>query len=236
LIGACGLLIYVRLDSIPTIRNLKLLLRLLVIQRNQFTLHKNHAMKRLSFFCLAVILFISATAQQKDKELEARLNDYIAQTKNLNFDKLMEYVHPNLFKVIPKDQMREAMRGVFENEVLKISIDSFSILQMSPAYTYQSSIYRKIDYFISMNLRLNDSSILKDTSQRYPFIAQMKDGFPGANINYVESGNYLNIDTRKIMLGIKDPNSKWMFLGFEDKQRDMMEKLIPKEVLAYFKL
>jgi hypothetical protein len=194
-------------------------------------------MKRLSFLFLAFAFFISAIGQQKtDKELEARLKDYIAQTRNMNFDKLMDFVHPNLFKIIPKDQLKEIMRSGFENEALKIAIDSFSVLQMSPGYTHENSIYRRIDYFISLNLKLTDTSILKDSSQRNGLIEQMKGGFPGADISYVEHGNYLNIDTRKIMFGIKDPNAKWMFLGYEDKQREMLEKLIPKPVLTYFKL
>src|SRR5215471_8274006 len=194
-------------------------------------------MRRIYLLLLGSILLLSANAQsQTDAELKKRLNEYIAYTRQMNFEKLVDYVHPNLFKIVPKDQMVNAMRSVFENEMLNIAIDSFKVLKMSPDYNYQKSLYRKIDYFISMNLKINDSTILRDTAKRSDFIVQMQTGFPGAVIDYVEKGNYLNIDTRKIMFGVKDPNLKWMFIGFEDKQRELMEQLIPKDVLTYFKL
>jgi hypothetical protein len=194
-------------------------------------------MKRFYLLLVGSILVLSANAQsQTDADLKKRLNEYIAYTRQMNFEKLVDYVHPNLFKIIPKDQMVNAMRSVFENEMLNIAIDSFRVLKMSTDYNYQKSLYRKIDYFISMNLKINDSTVLKDTAKRSDFIEQMQTGFPGAAVGYVEKGNYLNIDTRKVMFAVKDPNLKWMFIGFEDKQRELMEQLIPKDVLSYFKL
>jgi hypothetical protein len=193
-------------------------------------------MKRVTVFLFSSIIFLTAIAQTKDPALDKRLKEYMALSKKLDFEKLMDYMHPKIFKVVPKEQLVELFRSSFENGMMTIEMDSLSVLKASSPYTYQGSVYRRIDYFLSMNLKLNDSSFLKTDSTREAFIDQMKAGFPGAAVSYVNKENYLNIDTKKIMFAIKDPNLKWMFIGYENNQGQMMEMLIPKQVLTYFKL
>src|SRR5206468_8254466 len=101
-------------------------------------------MKHLIFLALVCFIFLSTSAQKTaDPVFKKRLNEYIALTKQLNFEKLMDYVHPKLFKIVPRDQMLQMFQSAFENEMMSISIDSLSILQTSPAYSYQGSLYRK---------------------------------------------------------------------------------------------
>ena len=156
--------------------------------------------------------------------------------KKMDFEKLMDYIHPNLFNIASKEQMAEMFKSAFDNEALTITMDSLSVIAISPSFSNKGSLYRKVDYYISLSMKFKDSSILKDDESVATSIAQMKSAMDADNVKYIKPDNRLQIDSRKIMIAIKDNGKEWMFLGYEAKQSDLMQSLVPIEVLKNFKL
>jgi len=165
-----------------------------------------------------------------------RLDEYMMLNKKMDFEKLMDYIHPNLFTIASKEQMTEMFKSAFDNEALTITMDSLSVIAISPSFSNKGSLYRKVDYYISLSLKFKDSSILKDDESVATSIAQMKSAMDADNVKYIKPDNRLQIDSRKIMIAIKDNAKEWMFLGYEAKQSDLMQSLVPIEVLKNFKL
>lgn len=192
-------------------------------------------MKRSLLVFLVSLVSISSIAQT-DSSLQRRLGEYLALSKQLNFEKLMDYIHPNLFTIASKEQMVKVFKSAFNNEQMNISLDSLSATDVSSGFNYKGSLYKKVDYFISMSLRFKDSTVLKDEATRPMMLTQMKEGMNAEKVDYISADNRLEIASHKILIAIKDNGKEWMFLGYEEKQAALMQQLIPAEVLKNFKL
>jgi len=193
-------------------------------------------MKRC-FLCLFAVIVSVYSFAQDDSSLQKRLNEYFLLNKQLNFEKLMDYIHPNLFAIASREQLVEMFQSIFNDEDMIISMDSLSTTGISPSFSFQKGLYRKIDYYMRFSIKFKDTTVLKDEAVLPAIELQMKNALGAENVKYIQKENRLEIDGTKIMIAIKDDErSEWMFLGYEPKQAQVMETLVPKEVLRNFKL
>src|SRR5436190_11663862 len=188
-----------------------------------------------------LLLFIALTSlsslAQRDTSLQRRLDEYLAANKQLNFEKLMTYIHPKLFEIVPKAEMIELFKSIFDNPQMTISMDSMFVAGISKSFNFKGAEYKQVDYYLGMSLRFKDTSVLKEKDKVSEIEERVKTAMGAQNVKYIAEDNRLAIDTRKIMFAIKDnPRTQWMFVGYEPQQMDMMKMLIPTEVLTNFKL
>ena len=190
---------------------------------------------------LPLLLFIAlcslSTVAQRDTSLQRRLDEYLAANKQLDFEKLMNYIHPKLFEIVPREQMIELFKSIFDNPQMTISMDTMSVTGISKSFNFKGAEYKKVDYYLGMSLRFKDSTVLKDQDKVSQIQEQVKTAMTAENVNYIPANNSLAIDAKKIMFAIKDnPRTQWMFVGYEPQQKEMMKTLVPEEVLTNFKL
>jgi hypothetical protein len=187
---------------------------------------------------LTFILLVSlSSVAQNDGSLQGRLDEYLLANKQKNFEKLMEFIYPELFQIVPKEQMIQVFESVFDNPQMTISMDSLSVCGISKGFNYKVAEYRKVDYYIGMSFRFKDTAFVKDENKIAMIKEQVKTQMGAEHVKYIPEENRMTIDAKKIMFAIKDnAQSQWMFLGYEPKQVELMKKLIPSEVLTNFKL
>jgi hypothetical protein len=200
------------------------------------TFRKNRQVKKLPLLFLIGLCSLSTLAQ-RDTSLQQRVNEYLAANRQLDFEKLMNYIHPKLFQIVPRDQMIELFKSIFDNPQMTISMDSMTVTGISKSFNFKGAEYKKVDYYIAMSLRFKDSTVLKDQDKVSEIQERVKTSMSAENVKYVAENNSLAIDARKIMFAIKDtPRTQWMFVGYEPQQKEMMKTLVPEEVLTNFKL
>ena len=191
--------------------------------------------KLVVLFCIALTCL--STLAQHDTSLQRRLDEYLLANKQLNFEKLMNYIHPKLFEIAPRDQMVELFKSLFDNPQMTISMDSMSVTGISKSFSFKGAEYKKVDYYLRMSLRFKDSTVLTDQDKVSEIEERVKTSMNAENVKYIPVDNSLAIDAKKIMFAIKDnPHTHWMFVGYEPQQREMMKTLVPEEVLTNFKL
>ena len=186
-------------------------------------------------FVFTCVLGITLSAQDKDTVLQRRVNEYMAMSKNADFEKVMEYMHPSLFKLSPRETLIQVMNETFHNPSMEIAFDSIKVIEIGPAFKLGEASWRKTDYYMSMHLKMADASVYTPE-----FIEQMKTGlqdqFPGKEVRYDPATKYFIISGMEIFFAIKDnPGTQWMFLGYQ-KNPQLINALFPKEVIEYFKL
>jgi hypothetical protein len=190
---------------------------------------------------LPILLFVAlcslSTLAQRDTSLQRRLDEYLVANKQLDFEKLMNYIHPKLFEIVPREQMIELFKSIFDNPQMMISMDTMSVTGISRSFNFKGAEYKKVDYYLGMSVRFKDSTVLKDQDKLAEIQERVKTAMSAENIKYIAENNSLAIDTKKIMFAVKDnPRTQWMFVGYEPQQREMMKTLVPEEVLTNFKL
>ena len=194
---------------------------------------------RTLLVCITACFFVAKIPAQvvvSDLDLQKRLDEYMIFNKQLNFEKLMDYIHPSLFKIVPRDKFIEIFEESFDNDKMKITIDSMIISAIGPSFKHGETLYKKIDFYMSMDLKLKDTTSKDDEDFVLTMITALKDGFPDHSVRYDKDTDKFIIKGSDIMFAIKDkPQAKWMFLGYQ-KNPEMINALYPKDVIAHFKL
>lgn len=194
-------------------------------------------MKKLTVLLLPFFFFAASAQKITDVQLTKRLNEYFAFTKNLELDKAMDYMHPKLFAIAPKDQLVATMEAAFNQPEMTFSFDSMSVGAISPIYKAGTESYRKVDYFMSMNITLSDSLDLKNPVLAAAMQSSFKTGFPGKKIVINTETNSINVKGTELLFAIKDPKApEWMFLGYDRNNPQLIRLLFPKAVRQHFKL
>ena len=156
--------------------------------------------------------------------------------REARFDELMDYVHPSLFTLASREQMLEFFKKSFDNEVMHMNIDSIAVLKSSPDFKEGNTIYRKIDYWMSVTIAFKDSQMVNDPDFASKTNDLLKVGFPNSQIHYNSASHAFNIGTTNMLIAIRDmPTHPWYFLGYQ-KNEAFLKKLFPQSVIDHFSL
>lgn len=147
----------------------------------------------------------------------------------------MEYMHPSLFDLAPKEQLIEVFRNVYDNEAMKITIEKLENGSISDPFNLNSVKYCKVDYSMVMNMKFKDDK-LSDSAAINTMVSSLQEGLPGKEVSYDANGKQFVVKGSDILFAIKDsPQAPWLFLGY-DGNNELVKKLFPIEVIEHFKL
>lgn len=196
-------------------------------------------MKKL-VFVLSVLIFCACDSTKKKvpstnegTTLEQRLADFMKANDKMDFEKVMDYTYPKLFTLAPRTQLVKAMKDAFNNEEVKVELDSLRIDTVFAVFKIGDGSYAKVRYTMNM---LMDFSVAKDSSdsddKKSDYILQSITAKYGAeNVSADEKTGIIKIRNTSDMVAIKDEYAKeWSFVNL-NKEEPMINKLFSKEVL-----
>ena len=188
---------------------------------------------------LIIGFFLSALVshgQNADSlKLRSRLNTYMDLTREKNFDKIMDYIHPSLYKIAPRIEMKQALESAYATDGIDLTFDSMAVVKISEEFLFNSSIYRRVDYFGIMRMRFTDTEKTEDSTFVNMLLPALQAEFPDQEVKFDAKTTSFIIRGEDILLAIKDTGAEWLFLGFE-RGNPMIESLFPKEVRERFKI
>ena len=193
-------------------------------------------MKKLITLLLLCCTFGAFAQSSKDSiELRSRLNDYMNLTQKKDFDKLMDFIHPSLFRMASKEMIKEALVAAYSNAEVVIDFDSMTVNKVSQEYFVKDTAYRRVDYSMLMIMKFTDKETASDTSLVKVLIPALEADFPGQAVRYDKQKAAYIISGKEILMAIRDPSKKWQFLGVE-KENAMLMTLFSKDLIDRFKL
>ena len=190
---------------------------------------------------LCGVFFISALLSKAQSDtslvsLEKRLNEYMVINKQLDFERLFDYIHPNMYKIAPREQLVEAFKRTFNNDEVALGIDSIRQTQISETFLLNGASYRKVDYYMIMWLKTKDESSMDDSSFVEIMLAGLKEGFANKEVYFDKGRKAFMVKGNDKLVAIKDtPGSIWMFLGYQ-KGNPHTSKMMPEPVIKHFRL
>lgn len=192
-------------------------------------------MKKLLPLLGLFVLIACNSSKKKEKEtaggpsLEKRLAEYMQLTEDMDLEKLMDYIYPRLFKIAPKEQMIEAMRAGFNNDELKMSLDSLKVDKIYPIFTSGKGQYAKVTYSMVMIMDFLDKEGIED--QMELIMESMGEKYGRDNIRIDDKTGNLRVKQTSHLVAAKDEYAKdWSFVSLRDDD-PMINQLLDKEVL-----
>ncbi len=198
-------------------------------------------MKKL-LFSFAVLAFCACNSSKKKTEspvgnssLEQRLAEYMKLNDDMNLDKIMDYIYPKLFTIAPRHEILKAMKDGFNNEEVKVELDSMKIDRLYPVFEMNKDSFAKITYSMVMLMNFatqKDSTDESNGGSQNEFIMEsMAANYGKENVSYNEKTGAIKIRQISSMVAVKDGYAKeWSFVSLKEDD-PMINKLFSKEVL-----
>ncbi|RYZ22634.1 MAG: hypothetical protein EOO16_08235 [Chitinophagaceae bacterium] len=185
--------------------------------------------------CLSV-QFAWAQPRSGDASLDSRLARYMALTGEKDFKGLLEYIHPGLFKIAPREAIQKSFEEVFADPSMEIGFDSMAVRRFGAPFTTQGVEYRKVDYRMVLHLRFKDESVAKDPAFEKELVPALKAAFESDEVVFNKKTGTVVLKKNDVLYAIRDtPSSDWTFIGYK-KQKQLVEAIFLPEAITHYKL
>lgn len=188
---------------------------------------------------LLIILFLTirsvGVAQDYKKEIEIGFTEYLNSIMNRDFEKSMEFILPDFFEIFPKDQMITLMEQTFNNPSIEFEFKNPKILEIKDSRKIEPKYYAMLSYSNQMNMKVNSDEV-ENEEEKESRIKLMKlsfeQTFGSENVQYNTETEFFEIQVEQQVYAISENGlTDWKFLVIEKKQKVILEKLLPKELL-----
>jgi hypothetical protein len=198
-------------------------------------------MKKIVVY-LSILAFCACGSSKKKVEtssgnsssMEQRLAEFMKLNEEMNLEKIMDYVYPKLFTIVPRNELLKAMKDGFNSEEVKIDIDSMKVNKIHPAFEMDHASYAKINYSMVMLMDFNnakDRAAESDDEQSEFMRKTMAAQYGEENVTVDEATGIIKIRSNSSMVAVKEQSdNEWYFVNMKEDD-PMVTKLFSKEVI-----
>ncbi|HUR67356.1 MAG TPA: hypothetical protein VMZ03_13480 [Chitinophagaceae bacterium] len=193
-------------------------------------------MRSFLFACTVLIFCACGSKKTADKEtdntLTQRLNEFMKANDEMNLEKVLDYTYPKIYTIAPRAEVLKVMRQTFDNDQVKVDIDSMKVDSLYPVFKLGKGSYAKVKYsmLMLMNFKVTkDSADTGGAAQTEMIRQSLAQQYGEENVRMDDKG-IIHIRVKSPMVAIKDELSKeWTFVNIKEGDA-MTEKMLSKEL------
>lgn len=192
----------------------------------------------ISFFILAITACKTTKTIVKENyknNIKKGFIEYNNLIKNKEFEKSMNFMLPEFFEIIPKNQMVLLMKKTFNDPDIEFEMNEPKQIIIGDAKKVENKYYSKIDYTYDIKMKFNNYTKSEDEEENKLTQNLMKISlektFGSGNVKFNDKTGFYEIQAQKNAYGISNNGvNDWKFIVVEKKQKFILEKLLPKEI------
>ena len=186
-------------------------------------------MFRLILISLLVAFSNILFAQSYKDSIEVQFLHYTDFLVKKDFAKSADYINPGFFKIIPKAQLITVIEKTYNNPALDFNIEKLAIVSIGDMKIIDNHNFVKLQYsnYLSIHFK-NDDEKKQDTALTKKALQVQ---FGQDNVTYDTSTDTYKVFVIKNVIANSIDSRNWTFVVIEDKQKPILEKFIPKELL-----
>jgi hypothetical protein len=189
-----------------------------------------HQQIRTLLFCiLCVIVSGVAFGQAYKDSIRSQFQEYSELLIKKDFQASLRYINPEFLKIVPGTQLVAAMEKVMNNPDVELKVDEMKVVSIGDTHSINGKHYVQLRYSTNMSMRMMQSG---DT-------AAIKEGlaaqFGKENVKYDAATSFYQLRMFKNVVADSQDGKHWTFVVAEDRQRSILEKFIPRELLNFSK-
>lgn len=177
------------------------------------------------------VLFLSATihAQAYKDSIRNQFLNYSGLLSKKELAKSMDYMNPGIFRIIPKDQLLAAIEQAYNNPEMNFEVEMPTITAVEDSKVIDGQHYAKLRYSGYLKMRFVDADAGEQDTAMLKGLLQGQ--FGENNVTYNAATGFYRILAQKNVIANSLDARKWTFAVVEEKQKPLLEKFIPKELL-----
>lgn len=198
-------------------------------------------MKNLQMKVLLILLMLvsNLTFGQTDETFKENLNkDFIEYNDlilNQEFEKSMDYMLPEFFEIIPKNQMILLMQQIYNNPDLEFQADKPKDIVYGELNKIEERYYSEITYSYDIKMKFKNPEESENEEQndlnKNLLKLTLEKTFGSGNVIFNQETEFYEIHSIKNAFGVSQNGmTDWKFVVIEPKQKFILEKILPKEL------
>ncbi len=184
-------------------------------------------MKKL-FLTLSLLLLINVAFSQTYKEnINASFKVYCDLMREGQLEKAFDYVHPDLFTIVPKADMLKMFNTLFNSGEFTFKFLDFSTKNFNEPIIVDGKHYVVFKYISTIAMKFNQMD-----STKYDLVkAGLANKFGSENVSLDRASGFFKVNAEKKSVAISaNGKTDWKFINVEPEQKLLMEQLLPKAV------
>lgn len=184
-------------------------------------------LRSILFIGFVAIAQINLIAQDEHFDFEADITNFMQASTGGNMDVFLDKTYPGLFKLVPRNQLSEAISSATEGIEFSITVDSID--QIYGPYQADSVETYRIDYYHTTSMQLNEEMWeVKDVMLN---VFKVKEGFQSSEFD--ETTKSLILRSISIIIAIKEDDvDEWKYLQYQPEQKMMFNMILPSSVIS----
>lgn len=193
---------------------------------------------------LLLILFLISNflySQETKKVIETQFLDYTDLIVKRDFKTALDkYANDHFFEFVSKEQLLAAFEMLFNNPEMEFyfgeaKINSIDLIDKK----INNESYAKIMYSQSLGMKFNEIENIKDVEEKKEkvkmYLYTFQNQFGDENVKYNEKTGFYDLVSQKYCVANSKDGLNWKFTVAEKKQKFLLEKFIPLELLTELK-
>ncbi len=192
----------------------------------------------LLFFSSQVYSQIDTTSlNSEQQEIHQAFTDFFSAVEQKDNEKLLAMTYPGLFEIVPREQLLEALDGMYTDKRIFILIHDSVIEEVSESMEVDGAKYAIIAYSFQMTMTFNELEDEEENEEGFDVLEMTYDmlsiSYGKENMTLNEEEHSLHIKhLEKRAFAIQEANSdSWTFLENKTNTAPFLEKLLPEAVL-----
>lgn len=186
-------------------------------------------MRKLILCLLLSLSLLPAYSQSYKDDLKRQFLTYTEHLSKKEFTQAVEYINPDMFAILPKAQLITVMEQTFNSKEVSFDFQQPTFLAINDKQTIKGIDYVKFEYTNIMEMKYKSGEIAPKDSTMMLGILQGQ--FGEENVSYnTQKDSYAIKVLKKVIANSRDEKN-WKFLVIEERQRPLLEKILPKELL-----
>jgi len=159
------------------------------------------------------------------------LKEYLEAGQVKNYDRVLDFIHPTLFKAAPREALLEHFQAMDrDTQDFTTDFGEGTILKMSDIFEEGGNKFILMDYSFEMLMHFKNLETAADYLDLY------KKFYGAEQVTFDAATKTIKVVTKKSMYGIFEPGfDTWKFIENNENQAFLLESIVPKTVIEKIK-
>jgi DNA replication initiation complex subunit (GINS family) len=186
---------------------------------------KNLLLLFLLSFCLVT---------KAQRTIEETLKDYMLANEKMDIPKILDFIYPEFFKVIPRITMEETFKKTFDDPSMEIKMWDLKYFNIQETKEFAEILSSKASYSMMMSMKFKDQEAIPENEDNV-VLNMFQNMYGKENVKYSFEENKFTIFSKKelFLISKKEPVD-WKILGIEPNFKGIYKKILPEKMLEYY--